>query len=206
MSIELTLSDAKGKVSLDEAVFGTDFNEALVHQVVTAYRNGGRQGSKANKSRAQVSGGNSKPWRQKKTGRARVGSSRNPLWRSGGVTFARSPRNFSQKMNRKAYRAGMRSILSELIRQERFKVVGKLELKAPKTKDYIAMADKLGVSGRVLYVVPQEEGYENVWLSARNVIGADMATVNNVDPVRLVAADHVVFTNDALEQLQERLK
>ena len=136
--MELVMKDAQGALQVSETTFGREFNEALIHQVVVAYANGARQGTRAQKSRSEVSGGGKKPWRQKGTGRARAGSIRSPIWRSGGVTFAARPQDHSQKVNKKMYRAALQSILSELVRQERLIVVEQFAIDAPKTKDLVA--------------------------------------------------------------------
>ncbi|MEX0584847.1 MAG: 50S ribosomal protein L4 [Natronospirillum sp.] len=190
-------------VEVSEATFGNEYNEALVHQVVTAYRNAGRQGTKAQKSRSDVSGGGAKPWRQKGTGRARAGTTRGPIWRSGGVTFAASPRDFSQKVNRKMYRGAMRSIFSELVRQDRLLVVDELSIEQPKTKLFLQKMAELGLDKGAL--VLSEEVSENLYLSARNIPRIDVRDVTGMDPVALVAYDKVVITVAALKKVEEVL-
>lgn len=189
-------------VEVSDATFGKDFNEALVHQVVTAYMAAGRQGSKAQKTRSQVSGGGAKPWRQKGTGRARAGTTRSPIWRSGGVTFAATPRDYSQKVNRKMYRGAIQSILSELVRQERLVVVDDLNIAEPKTKLFLSKMKELGLNN-ALFVA--DEVTENLFLSARNVPHVDVLDVAGVDPVSLVAFDKVVMTVAALKKVEEVL-
>ncbi|MFY0666164.1 MAG: 50S ribosomal protein L4 [Natronospirillum sp.] len=189
-------------VEVSDATFGKDFNEALVHQVVTAYMAAGRQGSKAQKTRSQVSGGGAKPWRQKGTGRARAGTTRSPIWRSGGVTFAATPRDYSQKVNRKMYRGAIQSILSELVRQERLIVVDDLNIAEPKTKLFLSKMKELGLIN-ALFVA--DEVTENLFLSARNVPHVDVLDVAGVDPVSLVAFDKVVMTVAALKKVEEVL-
>lgn len=193
---------ASSKVSVSDQSFGRDFNEGLVHQVVTAYLAGGRQGTKAQKNRSERRGGGTKPWRQKGTGRARAGTIRSPLWRKGGVTFAAKNRDYTQKVNRKSHRAAMSSILSELIRQERLFIVDAMKVEAPKTKDLMAQLAKLPVE-RTLIVIENED--VNLRLSARNIPNVDVSTVAELSPVELVAFDHVVMTVDALKKLEEKL-
>ncbi|WP_410474251.1 50S ribosomal protein L4 [Guyparkeria sp. TX1] len=191
-------------LNVSEQVFGREYNEALVHQAVVAYLAGGRAGTKRQLSRAEVSGGNTKPWRQKGTGRARAGTTRGPIWRTGGVTFAARPRDFSQKMNRKAYRAAMRSIFSELLRQDRLVVVESLTVEAPKTKQVIKALNDLGVEkGKRLIVTEAMD--EALLLGSRNVIELGYRTAGTLDPVSLVDADKVVITQGALKMVEEWL-
>ena len=194
---------AAASVALSDEVFGNAFNEALVHQVVTAYMAAGRSGTKAQKSRADVAGGGRKPWRQKGTGRARAGTTRSPLWRGGGRTFAARPRSYEQKVNRKMYRSALRSILSELVRQDRLLVVDDFQLAEPKTKLALAALNKLGVND-VLIVC--DEISENLFLAARNIPHVGMADVIAVDPVLLVSYDKVVVTQKALAGLEAMFK
>lgn len=205
MELQLqTLSGASGgQMTVADEVFGRDFNEALVHQVVTAYLAGARSGTKAQKTRAEVAGGGAKPWRQKGTGRARAGTTRGPIWRGGGRAFAAKPRNYEQKVNRKMYRGALRAILSELVRLERLIVVDDFNLEAPRTKFAVAALEKLGVK-RVLLVSREIE--DNVFLAARNIPGVGMVEVGALDPVLLVSYDHVVITADALTDLEVALK
>ena len=196
-------SAGASSVALSDEVFGNDFNEALVHQVVTAYMNAARSGTKAQKSRADVAGGGRKPWRQKGTGRARAGTTRSPLWRGGGRTFAARPRDYSQKVNRKMYRSALRSILSELVRQDRLVVVDDFVLAEPKTKLALAALNKLGVND-VLIVC--DEITENLFLAARNIPHIGMADVSAVDPVLLISYDKVVVTQKALAGLEAMFK
>ena len=164
--MNLNLAAGTGTVEVADATFGKEFNEALVHQVVTAYLAGGRQGTRAQKNRSDVRGGGKKPWRQKGTGRARAGTIRSPLWRSGGVTFAARPQDYTQKVNRKMYRAAMRSILSELVRQERLVAIEEFSVEAPKTKQVAAKLKELNLE-KVLIVT--EEVDETLYLAARNL-------------------------------------
>ena len=200
--MKLEFTGASGAVEVSEATFGREFNEALVHQVVTAYAAGARQGSKAQKTRSEVSGGGKKPWRQKGTGRARAGTIRSPIWRSGGVTFAAKPQDHSQKVNKKMYRGAIQSILSELVRQERFVVVENFEVETPKTK---ALAAKLSEMNLKDVLIITEEVSENLFLSARNLYKVDVRDVATIDPVSLIAFDKVVITAGAVKQIEEML-
>lgn len=189
-------------VSVSDAVFGADFKEGLVHQVVVAYMNAARSGTKKQKTRSEVAGGGAKPWRQKGTGRARAGTIRSPIFRTGGVTFAARPRNYEQKVNRKMYRGAICSILSELVRQERLVVVDNFNVDAPKTKELVGKLNDLGVS-EALIVTEQFE--ENLMLAARNLYHVGTATVNEIGPVALVGFDKVIMTSGALKALEEKL-
>ena len=200
--MELVMKDAQGALQVSETTFGREFNEALIHQVVVAYANGARQGTRAQKSRSEVSGGGKKPWRQKGTGRARAGSIRSPIWRSGGVTFAARPQDHSQKVNKKMYRAALQSILSELVRQERLIVVEQFAIDAPKTKDLVAKLKGLELND-VLIVTPEVD--ENLFLAARNLYKVDVRDVTGLDPVSLIAFDKVLMTADAVKQIEEML-
>ncbi|WP_287832156.1 50S ribosomal protein L4, partial [Idiomarina sp.] len=194
--------DAKGALEVSEATFGREFNEALVHQVVVAYAAGARQGTKAQKTRSEVAGGGKKPWRQKGTGRARAGTIRSPIWRSGGTTFAAKPQNHEQKVNKKMYRGAVKSILSELIRQDRLQVVENFELEAPKTKQLVAKLKELNLND-VLIVTKEVD--ENLFLASRNLHKVDVRDVQGIDPVSLIAFENVLMTADAVKQLEEVL-
>ncbi|WP_026878331.1 50S ribosomal protein L4 [Ignatzschineria larvae DSM 13226] len=191
-------------VELDEAQFARDFNEALVHQVVTAYQAGGRAGTRAQKTRSEVAGSTAKPWRQKGTGRARAGSKRNPIWRGGGVTFAAKPQNWSQKINKKMYKAGMLNILSELIRSERLVVVEDFTVAEPKTKAFIEKLTGLNIESRSVLIVTEAVDFP-LYLSARNVPHVLLLDVEAIDPVSLVRFDKVVMTKQALVAVKEWL-
>jgi large subunit ribosomal protein L4 len=191
-----------GKVSVSDVAFAKEYNEDLVHQVVTAYMAGSRQGTRAQKNRAAVSGGGKKPWRQKGTGRARAGTIRSPIWRSGGVTFAAQPQDHSQKVNRKMYRAALRTIMSELARQERLVVVESLDLEQPKTK---LLLEQLGGYGVDNALIVSAEVNENLYLASRNLHKVDVRDVDGVDPVSLIAHDKVIVTVDAVKKLEEML-
>ncbi|MGB0836369.1 MAG: 50S ribosomal protein L4 [Psychrobium sp.] len=200
--MELVLKDAGNALEVSEATFGREFNEALVHQVVVAYAAGARQGSRKQKTRSEVSGGGRKPWKQKGTGRARAGTIRSPIWRSGGVTFAARPQDHSQKVNRKMYRAALQSIFSELVRQERLVVVENFAVETPKTKELVAKLKELELKD-VLIVT--EEVEENLFLAARNLYKVDVRDVAGLDPVSLVGFDKIVVTAAAVKQIEEML-
>ena len=193
---------ASKSVEVSEAAFGVSYNEPLVHQVVNAFMAGARRGTRAQKSRAQVSGGGAKPWRQKGTGRARAGSIRGPIWRSGGVTFAAKPKDYSQKVNRKMYCGALRSIFSELVRQERLVVLEEFGVDAPKTKELTAKLGKLGLQD-VLIVTAEFE--ENLALASRNLHWTTYIEASQIDPVSLVAFDKILITVPALKHVEERL-
>ena len=189
-------------LTVSETTFGRDFNEALVHQVVVAYAAGARQGTRAQKTRSEVSGGGAKPWRQKGTGRARAGTIRSPIWRTGGVTFAAKPQDHSQKVNKKMYRGAMKSILSELVRQERLIVVDNFSVEAPNTKELVAKLKELELTDALIVT---SEVDENLFLAARNLYKVDARDVAGIDPVSLIAFDKVVMTAEAVKQVEEML-
>ncbi|WP_180083430.1 50S ribosomal protein L4 [Acinetobacter sp. YH12102] len=189
-------------VELSEVAFGREFNEALVHQVVTAYLAGGRQGSKAQKSRADVSGGGRKPFRQKGTGRARAGSIRSPIWVGGGKTFAARPQDWSQKVNRKMYRGAMQCIMAELVRQDRLILVDEFAVAAPKTKELLAKLNNLNAT-RALIVTDAVD--ENLYLAARNIPHVDVVDAAAIDPVSLIAFDKVVMSVAAAKKIEVEL-
>ena len=193
---------APGKVELSDANFGADFNEALIHQVVTAYLAGGRAGTSAQKNRSAVRGGGKKPWRQKGTGRARAGTIRSPIFTGGGVTFPSQNRSYAQKVNRKMFRGALRSIWSELARKDRLIVIDELSMKAPNTKKLAAKLNKLKANNALIVLSEQDE---NVMLSARNIKNIAATTVSAVDPVSLVAFEKVIISGDALKQIDEAL-
>lgn len=207
--MELPIKNASGSVSgqltVSDETFSRDFNETLIHQVVVACLAAARSGTRAQKTRAEVRGGGIKPWRQKGTGRARAGTSRSPLWRGGGVTFAAKPQDHSQKVNRKMYRAAVRSVLSELVRQDRLMVIDGFSIPEAKTKHMVAQLHALGLADqrRVLLVT---EGLEtSVFLSARNLPCVAMSDVAGLNPVTLVGSDTVVMTVDAVRRVGEWL-
>lgn len=189
-------------LTVSETTFGREFNEALVHQVVVAFAAGARQGTRAQKTRSEVAGGGAKPWRQKGTGRARAGTIRSPIWRTGGVTFAAKPQDHSQKVNKKMYRGAMKSILSELVRQERLIVVDNFSVEAPKTKELVAKLKELELTDALIVT---SEVDENLFLAARNLYKVDARDVAGIDPVSLIAFDKVVMTAEAVKQVEEML-
>lgn len=191
-----------GKVSVSDTAFAREYNEDLVHQVVTAYMAGARQGTRAQKNRAAVNGGGKKPWRQKGTGRARAGTTRSPIWRSGGVTFAAKPQDHSQKVNRKMYRAAMQTIMSELARQDRLVVVESLDLEVPKTKLLLKRLGEYGVDN-VLIVAAEVD--QNLYLAARNLHKVNVSDVDGIDPLSLIGHDKVLVTVDAVKRFEEML-
>lgn len=202
MKLALATDGGTKNIEVSEAAFGREYNEALVHQVVVALMAGARAGTKAQKTRAEVRGGGAKPWRQKGTGRARAGTIRSPLWRSGGQIFAAKPRDFSQKVNKKMYRGAMKAILSELIRQNRLQVVSEFVLNEPKTKPLVAKLKSMNLE-RVLIVVKEVD--ENLYLSSRNIPNVAIKEAASVNPVQLLKYDNVLMTVDALRKLEEVL-
>jgi len=202
--VDLQLTTATGKsskkaVTVSEANFGREYSPSLVHQAVTAYMAGARQGTRANKSRADVAGGGIKPWRQKGTGRARAGTMSSPIWRSGGVTFAARPRDFSQKLNKKMYRNAIKSILSELVRQERLVIVENFKVDTLKTKDLVSKLDALALDS-VLIVV--DELSDNLGLASRNLHKVQVAAAKEINPVSLVGSEKVLITAEAIKQIE----
>ena len=199
--MKLKLQD-KGSVDVAETAFGAEYNEALVHQVVTAYLAGARAGTKAQKNRSSARGGGTKPWRQKGTGRARAGTIRSPIWVGGGRTFAASPRNFDQKVNKKMYRAALRSVFGELVRQERLVIVEELGIEAPKTKLLATRLKELELDN---VLILNEAFDENVFLAARNLPNVGICDVASMDPVVLIRFEKVLVTLPALKLIEERL-
>ncbi|HSH49230.1 MAG TPA: 50S ribosomal protein L4 [Halomonas sp.] len=189
-------------VSVSDKAFGRDFNEALIHQVVTAFMAGGRAGTKAQKSRSDVRGGGVKPWRQKGTGRARSGTIRSPLWAGGGKTFAARPRDYSQKVNRKMYRGAMASILSELLRQDRLVIVDDFTLAAPRTRDLVGRLRDMGLRD---VLIVNDDADENLYLAARNLYNVGVCDSETADPVSLIGFEKVLMTLDTLKKFEERL-
>lgn len=200
--MELVLKDAQSALEVSETTFGRDFNEALVHQVVVAYAANARQGTRGQKTRAEVTGSGKKPWRQKGTGRARAGSVKGPIWRGGGVSFAAKTQDHSQKVNKKMYRGALKSILSELVRQERLVVVESFGVEAPKTKELKAKLKAMNLED-VLIVTAEVD--ENLFLAARNLYKVDVRDVAGLDPVSLIAFNTVLVTADAVKQIEEML-
>ncbi len=201
--MELSIhNDGSAGLQVSDQVFGAKYRPGLIHQVVTAYLARARAGTKAQKNRSAVRGGGAKPYRQKGTGRARAGTTRSPIWRGGGVTFAAQPRDWSQKVNRKMYRGAVRSILSELARQERLLLVPELKLAAPKTKELVQKLRELGVADALLVTA---DFNESLFLAARNLAAVDVMTAQEIDPVSMIAFDKLVLTEDAVRKLEERL-
>ncbi|MDC9729605.1 MAG: 50S ribosomal protein L4 [Methyloprofundus sp.] len=200
--LALNSADSAAEVEVNELVFGQEYNETLIHQLATKTLAGLRSGTKAQKNRSDVSGGGAKPWNQKGSGRARSGTIRSPLWRSGGVTFAARPRSFDQKLNKKMYKAGVRSILSELLRQDRLKVSSDIIPTTPKTKD---LAAKLKEFGRNRVLIIAEDLNENIILASRNIFNVDVITARELNPVMLIAAENVIATPAALKEIEAQL-
>ncbi|MCU7929294.1 MAG: 50S ribosomal protein L4 [Candidatus Thiodiazotropha sp. (ex Codakia rugifera)] len=202
--MDLNVQTAVGAQTLkvSDEIFGAAFKESLVHQVVSAYMASARAGTKAQKNRAAVRGGGAKPFRQKGTGRARAGTSRSPIWRSGGVNFAAGPRSYAQKVNRKMYRGAIRSILSELNRQERLVIVDELSVSQPKTKELVDKLKGMDLSDVLVVSLNPDE---NLYLASRNLYGVDIRDVDEIDPVSLVAYEKVLVTEGAVKKLEERL-
>jgi len=197
--MELQLHNSSTTVAVSDAVFGVEYNRALVHQIVTAYQAGGRAGTKKQKTKGEVRGGGKKPWKQKGTGQARAGSIRSPLWRGGGVTFAAVPRDFSQKVNRKMYRGAIRSIVSELARSGNLLVTDTFTVELGKTK---SLVEKLTTFGHSDVLIVSESIDQNLYLSARNLHKVDLCDVSALDPVTLLQHDKVVITTDAVKKLE----
>jgi large subunit ribosomal protein L4 len=202
MKVQLKNAKPASEIQLSDAAFGRVYNEALVHQVVTAYMAAGRAGTKAQKTRAEVRGGGKKPWSQKGTGQARVGSIRSPIWVGGGRAFAAKPRDFSQKVNRKMYRAAMQTMVSQLLRDDRLVAVESLELDAPRTKLLISKLAEFGLTRALILVEAYEE---KLFLAARNVPYVEVMAVAALDPLSLVKHDKVIATVGALKLLDQRL-
>lgn len=200
----MKIKSAEGKsIELKDDVFAVDYNETLVHQAVVSYMSAGRSGTKAQKNRSAVSGGGIKPWRQKGTGRARAGTSRSPIWRSGGVTFAATPRDYQKKLNKQMYRSAMRSILSELVRSESLVVVDDFGVSEKKTKPFLSKLEQLGVGSDSLLVTAESDN--NLYMSSRNVPNCECVSVSALNPVSLVSHGSVVMTSEVVEKVQEWL-
>ena len=192
----------KKSIEVSDSTFSAPFNEALVHQVVNAVLSGARSGTKAQKNRSQVSGGGAKPWRQKGTGRARAGTIRSPIWVGGGRAFAARPRDFSQKVNKKMYRAAMRSILSELLREDRLVVLDKFDIKQPKTKEFLKLTKKLKADSALIV---NDKFDENLFLSSRNIKNMEYSDVSSINPVSLMKYEKVIINVESLKIIEERL-
>ena len=187
---------------VSDGIFDRNYNESLVHQITTAYMAAGRSGSKAQKNRSAVRGGGKKPWKQKGTGRARAGTSRGPIWRSGGVTFASQPRSYTQKVNKKMYKGAISVILSELLRTDRLKVVSELDITDPKTKNVTSLMNSLNIKDALLMT---DELDENLYLSSRNLYHVGVCDTQSIDPVSLIGYDNVVMTKAALKKVEAML-
>jgi large subunit ribosomal protein L4 len=201
--MKLKVANGGAELSVSDANFGAEYNEALVHQLVVAYMNGGRAGTKRQKSRAEVRGGGRKPHAQKGTGQARAGSSRSPIWVGGGRAFAARPRNFEQKVNRKMYRAGLRSMLAQLARTDRLVVTETLSLAEPRTKLLVGELKKLSLQSVLIVIEVQDE---KLMLAARNLPHVEVITVSEINPVALAASDKVLMTVGAVKMIEERLQ
>ncbi|AIN47249.1 50S ribosomal protein L4 [Candidatus Palibaumannia cicadellinicola] len=200
--MELVLQDTQNALSVSETIFGYDFNEALIHQVIVAYAACARLGSRAQKNRAEVVGSNKKPWRQKGTGRARSGTVKSPLWRSGGVTFAAKPQDHSQKINKKMYRGALKSILSELVRQKRLIIVEQFSIQAPKTQ---LLAHKLKNMELENVLIITDQSDQNLFLAARNLYKVEINNVNHINLMSLIAFDKIILTINSVKKIEERL-
>ena len=199
------IGSKKKKLEVAEETFGCKYNEALVHQVVTAYLSAGRAGTQAQKTRSEVRGGGIKPWKQKGSGRARAGTIRSPIWRKGGVVFAAKPRSYAQKVNKKMYRGALKSIISELIRLDRMTIVNALEISSHKTKDFLVKMDELKLKNSQVLIITEAVD-EAIYLSTRNLPHIEIRDVAAIDPVCLVDAENVLITVPALKQIEELLK
>ena len=204
LNIKSLAGNETNSVDVADHVFAADYNEALIHQVVVAYMAGARQGTKAQKTRSEVSGGGAKPWAQKGTGRARAGTIRSPIFRKGGVTFAAKPKSFEQKVNRKMYSGAVKSILSQLVRSERITLIDELKLETPKTKEFKTIVDAIGITD-VLFVVSIEEFSENLYLSSRNLKNVAVCDSMDINPVSLMGFKNIVMTEKAIKEVEERL-
>ena len=200
MKIDLLSKTKNQNIDISDSAFGRDFNESLVHQAVVSFMAGGRQGTSKQKTRSEVRGGGKKPFRQKGTGRARAGTIRSPLWRGGGVAFAATPRDYSKKINKKMYRAAIRSIFSELLRQGRLVAIEKPVLDKPKTKEIASLLNEFSLS-KVLIIIDELD--MNLYLSTRNIPNVDVITVREINPVNLLKANKVAVTADAFKQIEE---
>ncbi|QCI24027.1 50S ribosomal protein L4 [Buchnera aphidicola (Macrosiphoniella sanborni)] len=200
--MELAVKDTQSVLSVSRIIFGRDFNEGLIHQVVVAYSAGNRQGTRAQKNRSEVSGSGRKPWRQKGTGRARAGSFRSPIWRSGGVTFAAKTQDHSQKVNKKMYRGALKSIFSELIRQKRLIVFENFSLNSPKTNLLVKKLQEINLKN-VLILTNKIDN--NLFLASRNLYSVDVKDVHSLDPISLIAFENVIITVGAVKKLEEIL-
>lgn len=205
LSIKTLSNDKQSVLNISDNIFSKKYNPSLIHQVVVSYMSVARQGTKAQKTRSEVSGGGAKPWKQKGTGRARAGTLRSPIFRKGGVTFAAKPRSYFKKVNRKMYRAAVQSIYSELIRGNRLTCFDKIEVNSPKTKDFITKFKEYDLK-KSLIIVSAEELTENFYLASRNVKNITVCDVQQANPVSLIRFEKVIMTKSALKQVEEHLK
>lgn len=201
--MEITTIDTNSKLKLNEAIFSYTYNEGLVHQAVVTFMNNARSGNSAQKTRSEVSGGGKKPWNQKGTGRARAGTIRSPIWRSGGVTFASKKRDYSQKLNKKMYKRALRSIISELCRTGNLVVVSDFQCESHKTKDFLKKMNQMNINNAL--IIMSEVG-ENEYLGSRNLIDFDICDVTTIDPVSLLRFEKVVVTETAIKKIEEQLQ
>lgn len=204
LNIKSLTGKEAGSVDVADAIFATDYNESLIHQVVVAYMAGARQGTKAQKTRSEVSGGGAKPWKQKGTGRARAGTIRSPIFRKGGVTFAAKPKSYKQKVNRQMYSGAVKSILSELVRSGRMSIIEGLKLETPKTKEFKTVVDTLNIKD-VLFIASVEEFTENLYLSSRNLKNVAVCDSMDINPVSLMCFENIVVTKKAIKEIEEKL-
>jgi large subunit ribosomal protein L4 len=204
LNIKSLTGEEAGSVDVADAIFATDYNESLIHQVVVAYMAGARQGTKAQKTRSEVSGGGAKPWKQKGTGRARAGTIRSPIFRKGGVTFAAKPKSWKQKVNRQMYSGAVKSILSELVRSGRMTIIEEFKLETPKTKEFKALVDAINIKD-VLFITAVEEFTENLYLSSRNLKNVAVCDSMDVNPVSLMCFENIVVTKKAIKEIEEKL-
>ncbi|MBN1684485.1 MAG: 50S ribosomal protein L4 [Gammaproteobacteria bacterium] len=202
MKAKATEKTSEKKLTLSDKIFGCEFNEPLIHQVVISYLSAARAGTKAQKTRSEVSGGGRKPWRQKGTGRARAGTIRSPLWRGGGQIFAAKPRDYAQKVNKKMYRGAICSILSELLRQKRLKIFEEFKIASNKTAELVKLLKQLDLTN-VLIITNEVD--QNLYLAGRNIPYVDIRDIQNIDPLALIKADQVIITVDAIRQLEDKL-
>jgi large subunit ribosomal protein L4 len=201
--MEITTVDKNTKLTLNHDVFGYEYNEGLIHQAVVAFMNKARSGNSAQKTRAEVRGGGRKPWNQKGTGRARAGTIRSPIWRSGGVTFASKKRDYSQKINKKMYKRALRSIISQLYRTDNLVVVSDFQCESKKTKDFLAKMNHLNIKNAL--IIMSDVG-ENEYLGSRNLIDFDICDVSTIDPVSLLRFEKVIITEAAIKKIEEQLQ
>lgn len=202
LKAKATEKTSEKKLTLSDKIFGCEFNEPLIHQVVISYLSAARAGTKAQKTRSEVSGGGRKPWRQKGTGRARAGTIRSPLWRGGGQIFAAKPRDYAQKVNKKMYRGAICSILSELLRQKRLKIFEEFKIASNKTAELVKLLKQLDLTN-VLIITNEVD--QNLYLAGRNIPYVDIRDIQNIDPLALIKADQVIITVDAIRQLEDKL-